>query len=284
MDQWLASVYGTGGGGDDLEKTAQNMLLQKLAEEEGVDLSGLDEEQLAALAQEVLGEGQQEQQMAEPTAEEQEEYLAKEAQQKFEEADFLGRVMAHSYTQELEKIATEKQADVSEEGAAHVSPSERPRKGPGFFSKVKSKLQRGAEATENFGRKGTDAIGGAAAKGGKGIAGSRVGKAVATGAKAFGGHMGRHRGKYGLGGAAAALAYGGHKAHQALSKEASAFEKLAEMRAAEILQANGVDPSTGAPMEQQTQQDPNEQFGNALDSRALEILQENGYDVSGITE
>jgi len=125
INEWLAEVYGTNGSGsdNDLEKTAQAMMLQKLAEEEGVDLSGLDEEQLNALAQEIVqnaevieaatsgGEGEGEPPAVEPNPAAEEE----EAQAKFAEADFLGRVMAHSYTQELNKIAEEAAAAEEEE-------------------------------------------------------------------------------------------------------------------------------------------------------------------------
>jgi len=56
MNEWLAQAYGTNGAGrtdSDLEKTAQALMLNKLAEQENIDLSGLDEQQLALLAQEV---------------------------------------------------------------------------------------------------------------------------------------------------------------------------------------------------------------------------------------
>ena len=115
INQWLAEVYGTdnSGAGDDLEKTAQAMLLEKLAEQEGIDLSGLDENQLDALAQQIIADSQEGGEEA-PTADEE------EAQAKFAEADFLGRVMAHSYTQELNKIAEE--AAKAEEGEKKVPP------------------------------------------------------------------------------------------------------------------------------------------------------------------
>jgi hypothetical protein len=152
MNEWLAQVYGTNGasGSDDLEKTAQAMMLQKMAEQEGIDLSGLTEEQLAALAEQVVSQdsaGDQQPQAPAPAmdnsgytaddveklanlralellrqagyqiegdpapaaapqqsvAEEQE----KLAQAKFAEADFLGRVMAHAFNQEITKIASE---------------------------------------------------------------------------------------------------------------------------------------------------------------------------------
>ena len=105
MDDYLANIYGTGATSESLEKTAQADLLMKLAEEEGIDLSGLDEEQLGALADQVISddEGAGE----EGGGEEAEVEAEEEAQAKFAEADFLGRVMAHSYTQELNKIAAE---------------------------------------------------------------------------------------------------------------------------------------------------------------------------------
>lgn len=110
MDSWLSQVYGTATQGGDLEKTAQAMMLDKLAQEEGIDLSGLDDAELDALAQQVIGdEGGAEDGGA--AVEDDEEEL----QAKFAEADFLGRVMAHAYTQELQKIA-------QEEGAAPFPP------------------------------------------------------------------------------------------------------------------------------------------------------------------
>jgi hypothetical protein len=135
MDEWLANVYGTGGAPEqvDLEKMAQLAILEKLANEEGYDLSGLTEEQAIALANEVMaagsqdGETQQEPEQQEQQDPEQVEMeLAKEAQAKFEEADFLGRVMAHAYTQELEKIAQEKQAFVGQNSPVHLGPGEMP--------------------------------------------------------------------------------------------------------------------------------------------------------------
>lgn len=55
MNEWLAQAYGTNGVGQesDVEKTAQALMLNKLAEQENIDLSGLNEQQLTMLAQEV---------------------------------------------------------------------------------------------------------------------------------------------------------------------------------------------------------------------------------------
>lgn len=68
MNDWLARAYGTNGAGheSDLEKTAQALMLTKLAEAEGIDLSGLDEQQLTLLAQEVAQQMAQSQQQPVP--------------------------------------------------------------------------------------------------------------------------------------------------------------------------------------------------------------------------
>jgi hypothetical protein len=287
MDQWLANIYGTNGGGDDLEKTAQNMLLQKLAEEEGVDLSGLDEEQLAALAQEVLGGEEQQaasEEQVEMSPEETEAYLAKEAQAKFEEADFLGRVMAHSYTQELEKIASVRGLAMKAgkglaRGAEWVGEKLTPKKLTQHVAE-KARKAHGQKMYGTMRKKGLTP--GDIGEFMKDPSYSRAHLRGSLNAQAKAGEKLHKRVGAGAAGAAT-LATGGAVHHGMKEKDASAFEKLAELRAAEILQANGVDPSTGAPMQEpQEQMGQEEQFGQALDQRAVEILAENGYDVSGL--
>jgi hypothetical protein len=254
MNPWLAEIYGTAGA-DEIEKTAQVEILNKLAEAEGIDLSQFTPEEIQALAEQVMaatgGQGVQTPQQpqmggiapAGGFAQQGQPQMAaqhmmqnqqpqgypqssgqvpqqpqmdaaamqKEAQAKFEEADMLGRVMAHAYTQELEKIASAKSTK----------------------TKVAARL----------------------------------------------------------------------------TKKASAFEKLAEEHAANILSAVGVDPQTGmeaggqqqAAQPQQMNQQPaqpqmgqqqqfaqaqqpggQDQFQQALDTRALEILESNGYNVEAI--
>ncbi len=58
MNDMLARAYGTNGAGyeSDVEKTAQALLLNKFAQDENIDLSGLTEDQLALLAQEVAAQ------------------------------------------------------------------------------------------------------------------------------------------------------------------------------------------------------------------------------------
>lgn len=341
MNPWLASIYGTDGA-DDLEKTAQAHLLHKLAAESNLDISQLSPEEMQQLVQELAAEGYdvgalmqgaQSQQAAPqmggmpqqmpgqqafaPAAQPQMPQgmnpsmmqggqapqqdmasMQKEAQAKFEEADLLGRVMAHAYTDELEKIASHRKT------AAAYGDSEKDEH---------KRIARGA------GR-----LGGALGAASGAHAGHSMARAAGKGR--FG------RGAAGVGGAAlgAAVGYGSGYAEKRLTnrayravggegkkKTASAFEKLAEEHAAEILSATGYDPSTGqdtygqqmlqdsiqqgqpqqqAPQQPQFQQpqaagfqgEPQgepvggEQFTEALDQRALELLAENGYDVNEI--
>jgi hypothetical protein len=98
MDAQLAAIYGTNQVADeqDTEKLAAAELLVKLAEDEGIDLNQFSDEEVAGMIEE-LYQPEQENQDA--------------SQEKIAEADFLGRVMAHSYTQEMQEI--EKQANLT---------------------------------------------------------------------------------------------------------------------------------------------------------------------------
>lgn len=328
MNAWLASIYGTDGS-EEIEKTAEAVLLQKLASENNIDLSQFSPEELQQLLAEVLGEEGAQQQMgavpgaalqgpqvntqqpsqpgmdmnptqpgmgaqqqfrpqtfapAQQQAQPQQqipagvmaqqsapsqEAMMKEAQAKFEEADMLGRVMAHAYTDELEKIASSKTKTAGRFGAAKDA----------VKGALNSARNRGGHMAERAGAKARSygTMAGMKARAHKGA----IGAAAATGAAGF---------------------VAGRK-----TKEASAFEKLAEMQAAEILGAAGFDPSTGTdlygqqdqqaqeqvqPFLQQGQQQeaagelqgavPQEEFQTALDNRALELLAANGYDVNEI--
>ena len=266
MDPWLADVYGTGGA-DDLEKTAQMHILSKLAEEEGVDLSGLDDEQLGELyAQVADGDEGQEEVYVEPEPQS-EEFLAKEAQAKFEEADFLGRVMAHSFTQEMDKIA-------GRMDGVKAFASRAGNKAKSIGSSAKSKVVGAGKRTGQLlagGRKGEHGE----------MAGRRAGNSV-KGFKQMRGEALKSTGaRVGAVGAAGGAGYAATR-----EKRASAFEKLAEQHAASMLQAHGINPANGmqtphvAPPVELAQE--GDQFGQALDERAFEILAENGYDVDSL--
>jgi len=141
MNEWLAEFYGTGQSQEDLEKSAQAALLEKLADDDSIDIDSLSDEDVIALADELglLGEegadtdisdrekvsmiqkvaavndidldqltDEEFEQLAEyalDPANWEDEEETKEAEAKFAEADFLGRVMAHAQWDEMNKIA-----------------------------------------------------------------------------------------------------------------------------------------------------------------------------------
>lgn len=111
-DPTLTAIYSTVSPGQ--EKTAEDKAIEKLSaalEAENVEFDKLSAEEQNALLDtaskaiaepakegEAQGEGQPAAEAAQPEAE-------KEAQQKFAEADFMGRVMAHSQWDELRKLS-----------------------------------------------------------------------------------------------------------------------------------------------------------------------------------
>lgn len=135
MDQELAAIYGTPGAdlsqAEDLEKQAEAELFLKLAAENGINIDQLTDEQISELYDSTFGKVAQEGEEAPPfppkkeeakkcedcgkepcecdknkEAAAQAEFLEKKAQQeKYAEADRMGRIMAHAYVQELRKIA-----------------------------------------------------------------------------------------------------------------------------------------------------------------------------------
>lgn len=271
MNSWLADVYGTGSQGEDLEKIAQDMLLVKLAEAEGVDISGLSPDQLSALAAEVLEENQGGEPgagggeaapttpiapvsapaQAPVTTEIQDPAgLSKEAAAKFEEADFLGRVMAHSFTQELDKIKTanDMAAGGSGQPPAHMlgghPPGAAPASGGLPPGGAAPPVEVNVEEEEPAG-----------------------GPVVLHKHE----HVHHDAGK-------------GSKEKQ--EKVASAIEKMARIKAAEILTANGINPATGLPLNTPAttgagappaQAPAQAQVASAVDTRAAELLKEAGY-------
>lgn len=124
MDTFLAEYYGTGSTAaaeaTTIEKDAEIELFAKMAQAEGIDLNSLTDQQVETLYnqtfQKTAGEEEKEEkeEEEEKKKEEKKEAAAAELAQiqsgngeseKVAEADFLGRVMAHAYVQELSKIA-----------------------------------------------------------------------------------------------------------------------------------------------------------------------------------
>ena len=99
MNELLAQAYGTGQFADaGIEKTAEAALLdelEKVAAEEGVDLSELTDDDIVDILAEAMGDS------IEKTAAEQD---VPDEQVKLAEADFLGRTMAHAFYQEMQAI------------------------------------------------------------------------------------------------------------------------------------------------------------------------------------
>lgn len=107
MDEQLAMIYGTGQEIEetDLEKTAAAELLVKLAEEQGVDLNDFSDEEVGEMLNDLYSGGVEH--TAAAAAQPQQPEVDQEAQEKFAEADYLGRIMAHSMVQELNSIEKE---------------------------------------------------------------------------------------------------------------------------------------------------------------------------------
>lgn len=132
MNEFLAQHYSTAGATAEIEKTAGEVsdddkiaVFAKIAKDNGIDLSGESDERLEQLFNATFSEkqaGEMPPQFAKKDEksdedkkkdEEKEKKAAAEAefrekqaaQQRFEESDFCGRVMAHAYVNEMRKIA-----------------------------------------------------------------------------------------------------------------------------------------------------------------------------------
>ena len=119
MNEFLAELYGTreaigaDSGTDDVEKLAEAQILDQVFESDGIDVDQLDDGTILKVAHELFGdesalvkmaaegcdcgEGESCEQCSEGGEED-------EAEDKVAQADFLGRVMAHSFTQERDNI------------------------------------------------------------------------------------------------------------------------------------------------------------------------------------
>lgn len=149
MDQFLAEYYGTNKTAsatqEDLEKQASVELFLKLAKEENIDISKLPDAKVeelytswAAKVAEAASMGTSAWSAAKTASEEKEEEEKKKheeakkeheekkaAAEKVAEADFLGRVMAHSMVQEMRKIAADtKVAELPPALMAHMKGKE----------------------------------------------------------------------------------------------------------------------------------------------------------------
>jgi hypothetical protein len=285
MDSFLGEMYGTNktasaASQEDFEKEASVQLFMKLASEQDIPLGDMPDEDVARLyatwvdktaefppKKEGKGEDEDEGKKHEEkeTRAKEEHEEKKAAAEKVAEADFLGRVMAHAYVQELQKIAGaeaegEKEAAMPEALAKGLAKARGV--GAGAFKKVVGK--------------------------GPAMAAHDVGEKVREGAKAVGEHVSRNRGKYEAGGGAALLAGGAAAGRK--SKEGSAIDELAAERAVYMAHEGGWDAEqagrkiasvielglVGESVKIAAAADADEAVG----IRALEFLEAAGYDVT----
>jgi len=254
MDPRLAEIYGTNSEEQtqDTEKVAAAQLAEKLAGDESLNLDGMSEDQIEALAQEVLSQEKDQEQEA-ATEEAAEETEEKQASEKLAEADYLGRVMAHSYVQELKNI--EKQAASPTKKEMRKAEKMNPDSGA-------QKLVRRTKHVANQAKKGLSE----GANRAKAVGAITAGKVSNFASK----HPGKAKGLAALGLAGAGFAAGRK------SKESSALDTLAAQRAIEILAENGID--LNEEVEEKTASNPADVLAAAVEARAMELLQAEGYE------
>ena len=258
MDPKLAELYGTNTVDEnDIEKLAAAQLAEELGEGAELDINDLSPEDIEAMASEVLA--------SEGGGETVEEPAGDDAQEKLAEADYLGRVMAHSYVQELrdiEKTAgkgtfVQKAGRLAERVGEKLTPKKVSDK---VFSHSKRKSmeagrENGASIQDLFKNRQAHVV-----KGHESV--SKLHKGVGAGAAAVG---------------AGGAAFGAKKA---LEKKSSALDTLAERRALEILEANGIDPASLTQAEpEQVKTSAPEALDQAVSQRAAEILAQFGLTV-----
>lgn len=140
MNQWIAQMYGTNGApaAEETTKLANAELFAKLAAKNNIDLSQLSPDQVGELYAQVFpeeamklaqeseeGESEEHEKGEEEEGEEAKEkkeaaaiahWQEKRAfQEKFAEADLMGRVMAHAFTQELQNIKLAQEGEGGED-------------------------------------------------------------------------------------------------------------------------------------------------------------------------
>jgi hypothetical protein len=282
MDAQLAAIYGTGvSAEEDQVKLAAAELLVKLAEDNGVDLSQFSDAEVVQMIEELhktaefppaAEEKKDEKKESKETPEAKEskessESAEKEAAEKVAEADFLGRVMAHSFEQERREITKEAKGLGEAAGKAWAGLK-------GVASKAKPHLERGKElVTGSHARdlKGADEIGKRLAPKSKetkvvsGMLKSEKNKVLAT--------------RLGLGAAGAAGVAGGVAAASGKKKESSALDAIASERAWELAKEAGWVDEEGNLLAPQQEEKVASPLELEIERRALQMLEAEGLPV-----
>lgn len=270
MSKFLAEFYGTDGSvkeaaaaAEDTEKMASVEIFMKLAKDQNIDLASMKQEEVNALyngwvtktsaATTKTAEEEEEEGKEKKKEEAKKEFEEKKAQQeKIAEADFLGRVMAHSFAQESREIA---------KTASNLAAAK------DFAGKAYMGAKNLGQHAHELKHKATE------------------------GAKAVGEHLRGHSG-HAAGAAGAAGAAAGAAAGHALGKhkEGSAIEDLASYRAVTLAHENGLDAEEAArkiaAVIELGLNKPSEKIASAPDVetavgiRALELLETAGYPVT----
>jgi hypothetical protein len=306
MDAFLAEHYGTdaavktaAANQEDLEKQASVDLFMKLAAEQNIDLAAMKPEQVNELyarfiknasapeaAAPVTKTAEEEEAEKKKELEEKakEEHEEKKAQaEKVAEADFLGRVMAHAYCNEMRKIA--EAAAAGEAPAADPAPAAAPAaEDPAKLAAMPENLRKGFEALKGHAGKAGKAVSEAAGKGKEHVE-HAAGKAHEFGKS----HPGATHGAAAAGGAAAG-AGAAHAAHKHHDKEASAIDALAAEQSVRVAHEQGWDAEQAgrkiAAVLELGLLKPSEKTASAPDVatavgiRALEMLEAAGYPVT----
>jgi len=287
MNALLSSYYGTGPSRQDAELE----FFAKTAAAQGIDLSQMSDAQVNYLwnntfnktageeeaIQELVEQGltpEQAEQVLEEAVQEYEE--KKESMAKIAEHDYLGRVMAHAYANELQKIAD---GEVPAEGVAAV-----------VDAAAKAKLWDRVK----------DGVGGAydSVKGGlgKGYEGVKGGLTTAYdwAGRYPGATLGIGAGVGAVGAGLGAYALHRHMKKKRLAQEAeaakmSSFDTLAARVALDKLAANGtwnmdeavrrLDAALTLGVSETTKVASAGSFEQGVETRALELLQAVGYPV-----
>ena len=269
MNLDLAAMYGTPGAEsaiEEQEKIAQAELFAKLAADNGIDLNQLGDEQIAELWDGTFGktagdDKDEDDKKGRRASEDDDEddkskkaaaefYAVKEAQDKVAEADYLGRVMAHSFTSEMDQIKEAgRMGDAAEAVGGHL---ERTGRKAGNLFKSKKDI-----IAEEAGHKATMS---------------------ATKAKRIGGGL--------YAGGAAVTGAGGYAATR--KKESSALDVEAAELAFQKAAGAGWDVNeaserltavlTLGPLESEKIASAST-YGEALEVRSLELLAQAGYPV-----
>jgi len=271
MNEFLANLYGTeqdvgASTGDDTEKLAQAQILDQMFEAEGININELHPQTVVKVAEAIFGgqtkiaeedvEAAQKHEGGE-TKKKEEKEEEKEAEEKLAEADFLGRVMAHSFEnerREIEKTALSTEGVKKTIGKA-IDWAAKPGKQYDKLRNAASKMR--VMNPEAAGGMGAEQV-------------VTLGKKDISKGKALLHVMKRNKGQTAAaaGGAAAVLGGTGAGLHHVLKgkeKDSSALNILAEQRAAEILSQYGTSGE--------------EKLASAVEQRAWEMLAEAGYTV-----